>query len=455
MVKRGLLLLALVAGVVGLRAGFLPLQLDPPKHDNPVDPLNPKNLAHLFDTPTPAATSTAGPTATASPTSTPSPTASPSRTDSPVVPPTASPTPVLPQLISELPLNNATVNIPFVSGPVGLGNAGKWELTLRFNMDMDVTTFSQAGAVVFSPPADAVLTGATARSATYTLNTTNSGGIHPLAVGTAYTVSVGSAIHAATGVPLVPATLNYTTGPFALAVLLTGNSFADGVLYGSVVNEPPANWKPLIGAVFNAPLDTSVFPTNQVQCSPNVIVDESYQNIGNISDVNQLSLNLCGVLPNATYTFSYTGGIKDRNGNVAAPVSNLVRVAEPIRVVGYSCPPDTQYLVVNFNYSIDTVSGPSAFTISPPPPYPLTFVNPGCQPNSTPGNSVSPGYAYVYSGGQSFVSGVTYTASITTGLQDLGDTANLSTPWRIPSISPKSPHKFVAYGGILVKGGLP
>jgi|GEM_PF-2986776 hypothetical protein len=430
MVKRAWLMLALALAVAGLKAAFLPFQLDPPKHDNPVDPLNPKNLSRLFGTPRPTSTPPPSPTASPSPTpvrsATPSPTASPS------------PTPVLPQLADELPLNHATVNLPFVAEPVTQSNAGQWELTLRFNMDMDTTTFPLAGAVVFAPPADVILKSSTARSATYVLNTTNGGGSHPLAVGTAYTVSVSSVIHAATGVPLVPATLNYTTGPFALATLLTGNfsGYADGVLYPEVINEPPSSWEPLVGAVFNAPINTSVLPSNQIQCSPNIIANEMYNNQGAVTDINMVSLAICGAVPSTPYTFSYTGGITDRNGNTAAPVGGMLRTSEPLRAVGYQAPPDTQYLVVNFNYPLDAASGAAAGTVVPSPGVGFAVFNPGCLPNSTPGNSQAPGYAYVSNGGPTFSSGVTYTATISTALMDSTDSANLATPWSVTFYQP-------------------
>jgi hypothetical protein len=270
------------------------------------------------------------------------------------------------------------------------------------------------------------------------MTTTNGGGSHPLAVATAYTVSVTSVIHAATGVPLVPATLNYTTGPFALATLLTGNSngYSDGVLYPEVINEPPATWEPLMGAVFNAPLNTSVLPTNQVQCAPNVIANEVYNNQGSFSDINMVSLEICGAVPNALYVFSYTGGITDRNGNVAAPVGGLARTSEILRVVGYQAPPDTQYLVVNFNYPLDSVNGPAACNVVPSPGVGFAIFNAGCIPNSTPGNSQAPGYAYVSNGGPTFTSGVTYTATISTGLMDSTDSANLTSAWSLTFYQP-------------------
>ena len=416
MVKRGLFFLALLLAVAGLRAAFLPFQLDPPKHDNPVDPLSPQGLARLAAALTPVAPFSATPTPVQSPTTTPS--------------ATPTPTPVLPQVIDELPLSGGTVNIPFVSAPVTVANAGNWELTLRFNMDMDTTTYTAPGAVVFTPPADLLLLASTARSATYLLTTTNNGGIHPLAVSTAYSVTVSNAIHAATGVPLQPATLSYSTGPFRLATLLTGNpaGSGDGMFYPSVVNTNASTWPDALCAVFNAPLDTSVTLGSQVQTSPtNVVSALQWGNSGIKSDVNSIGLNVCGAVPNTSYTFAYSGGIKDQKGNVAPALGGLTRTSDPLRVVGWNTPPATKFLLVNFNYPLDIATGNAGTTVLPSAPAPITYVNNAC----APGSNQAPGIFYVYNGGPTFPPGVTYTATVAATVADIGDTTTLGTPWTV------------------------
>lgn len=392
MVKRVPALLLLALGVAGaLSAAFLPLQLDPPKHDNPVDPLSPQGLARLNALLTPVV--------------------------------------VQPKVVSAQPVSGTVVDIPSTIQPITVLNGGVWMLTLNFNTDMDTSSYSSPGALSLSPAADFTLGAVSARSVTLLLDTSNDSGPNPLRLNTAYTVAVGSAIRSTAGLPLIPASLHYTTGPFQLATLLSGNNAgaADGVFYPEA--QTSSNWGSFLCAVFNAPLDSTVLLSNQVQVSPNVITGLQWGGtLGSTANVNSVVYSVCNVVPSTAYTFAYSGGIVGPGGASAAAVTGLVRTAEPLRLFVWYSPPSFPYLVVGCNYQVDMTSANAALSISPSPNVPGQWSDNGC----TPGKGSPPSYMYVDgsgSGVQSFPSGATYTVSVSTTLMDITLTKALPSAW--------------------------
>jgi hypothetical protein len=307
------------------------------------------------------------------------------------------------------------------------GTAGRFEVLVRFDRPMDTSSFLLPGAVSAIPPVDLMAVSAVGtQTLDFVMDAVADGGPYPLKLGTAYAFTLGATIHAANGVALSPTVLTYTTGPFGLAELFSGNATAvnNGLFY------PSTNIPQALCLAFNGPLDNTVPAGGQlgVAPGPGLITGMSYGAAGGNGAINTVQYTVCGAQPSTSYAFAYAGGFKSVGGAVAGPVSGIARVSEPLRVVSwhYDNGSSGYYdLGLSFNYQVNLTSTAAVISFSPPLAQPWTpvWTNDGCGNASlavtdpvTPYNPFIP-------------SGLTETVTISTGLQDLVGNAPLGAPY--------------------------
>jgi hypothetical protein len=411
-VKRLFVLTAGLAVAVALTAAWLPFQLDAPKRTNPVDPLNPDNLNRVYafvtmqPTPIPVATSTPVPTPCPGCTPTPAPT--------PCGACTPTPTPCVgcaPAVIHSRPANGETVQIPYLfqTQKIYDDNAGRVELLFVFNQDMDLSTFSAPMAVSISPAVSFSVGWVDLRSLVVYLSYNSIYSVdNPLRFNTTYTVNLGSSIKSLQGQPLAPMSTSFTTGSFRFVAFFGGahpqGMFGPGYSTSSRV-------------FFNGPLNHSIPLGGKIISTPDVINSMAY------AGTNSVAMTLCnGLVPSTNYTFTYTGGVTNIDGDVAAAVPAQSFLSQPFKVTNMYL--NTGVVYVGFGYPVEVASVGPAISMTPNDPVTVNVSNSDCS-----------GFATVQRVG-SFVSGTSYTITVGTGVRSLAGGVNLTDPQAFSFIAP-------------------
>jgi hypothetical protein len=347
--KRLLAALALACCALLARAAWLPLQLDMPKRDNPVDPYNPENLKKLYSQATALATLTPIPVATATATQTPCPLCTPTPTPTfcvctPTFTPTWSPTLCVgcaAAVIASYPANGSTIEVPYDPKSDSASIAPYViRVVFYFNQNMDPTTFNAPMAVTISPTVSfSVYAEGSNSLIVYLLTIKNYASDIPARLNTNYIITLGSAIKTVAGQSLAPYSLNFTTGPFRLV------RFGNGK--GTLSR---------FACYFNGILNTSMNPAAALSISPGGYNGWSYVSNG------EIQFQMCDIKPSTDYTLSYTGGLSDINGNFA-PATTLSARSEPLRVSSISGAP--YGFSINFNYPMDITATANQISISP------------------------------------------------------------------------------------------
>jgi hypothetical protein len=397
---RASLLLVALAAAAPLPAAFLPLQLDPPKHDNPLDPLSPQGLARLSVAPTPT------------------------------------PMPGRPQVVALTPLSGTTVAVPCSTQVLYPGSVGRFEVLVRFDRPMDTNSFLQPGAVTSAPPADITSISAVgAQTLDFVLDTVADGGPYPLQLGTHYTFTLSPVIHSANATPLSPTALGYTTGPFAMAELFSGNATGlnNGIFF------PSCNIPQALCLAFNGPLDNTVPVGAQLAAAPDpgLITGMSYGAAGGNGAINTVQYTVCGGQPATAYTFAYTGGLKSTGGMTASAVTGLAEISEPLRGVSanYANGSGGSFAVnLGFNYQVNltAANGAGVVTFSPALtlPWAANWYNDGC------GNASVSIQDPISSSNQFIQSGLTETVTVSAALTDLVGGVHLTAPYSFTFYQP-------------------
>lgn len=425
MVKRWLGSLLLMAVVGSAWAGFLPFQLDAPKHDNPVDPYNPANLNKLYAQATSVAVYTAIPVVTQTPTQTPCGGCTP--TNTPTVcacTPTPVPTPTVtacagcaPAVVATHPGNGVTVEVPYLyTGSDDSYNASHVEVVFFFNQTMDASTYYAPMAVTISPACSFSVGWVDSRSLIVYLSTVPSGPSNtPLQLNSTYTIGLGTAIKSIDGQALMPSNTSFSTGSFKFVGFFDAWTRSQGVF----------NTQNTTSAYFNAPLDTSIPLAGKISSSPNIISGLNYYySNGNVTNYVQLTTCLNPV-PNQLYTFSYNGGNKDPLGATAGAVTPTNIESSSFSITYFGAPTfPSSSPSIDFNYPFDTTATAAAISLLSGDSISTSYNSSGCYQSL----SIS------RVGG--WTPGTTYTLIVGTGARSLNGSQNLASPAAFTWVEP-------------------